>query len=415
MASIIKLKDRRTGKQNGHRAIQFIDPAKNRKTIRLGKVTQKDAESVKLKIEKLVSAKITGHVPDPETASWLAGLDDTLHQRIVAAGLAQERIPAEPVNEVQPIPLGQFFEDYIENRKHLKERSRSLIRQAKQSLVDYFGKERDIRTITAGDTENWRNWMLAEGRKNGTGYAINTVNDRTKKAKRVFAFAIKGKIIDENPFDGLSTAVTANENRMCYVTREQIDRVLAACPNDEWRLLISLCRYGGLRNPSETLILEWQDVDFDQGTILVHSPKTEHHSGKDRRLIPLYPELRELMEMQFTVTGGNGHVLTSWRDSLGKNHRTMFLKIIKRAGLKPWPRLFHNLRASRQTELQDQFPAKVVCSWMGNSERVSMNNYSMVTQDHFKRALQNALQHPTVNGGNDEQTEFQQEMTTEQQ
>src|SRR5436305_6668827 len=28
------------------------------------------------------------------------------------------------------------------------------------------------------------------------------------------------------------------------------------------------------------------------------------------------------------------------------NLRTQFLKIIRRAGLTPWPRLFHNLRAS---------------------------------------------------------------------
>ncbi len=32
-----------------------------------------------------------------------------------------------------------------------------------------------------------------------------------------------------------------------------------------------------------------------------------------------------------------------------------------RAGLKPWAKLFHNLRASRQTELENDFPSHVVC------------------------------------------------------
>jgi hypothetical protein len=44
-----------------------------------------------------------------------------------------------------------------------------------------------------------------------------------------------------------------------------------------------------------------------------------------------------------------------------QNLRTQFLKIIKRAGLKAWPRLFHNLRASRQTELMQRFPIYVFC------------------------------------------------------
>ena len=33
-----------------------------------------------------------------------------------------------------------------------------------------------------------------------------------------------------------------------------------------------------------------------------------------------------------------------------------FAKIIKRAGLTRWPRLFHALRASRETELAQEYP-----------------------------------------------------------
>jgi len=40
------------------------------------------------------------------------------------------------------------------------------------------------------------------------------------------------------------------------------------------------------------------------------------------------------------------------------NLRTTFEKIIERAGLTQWPRLFHNLRASRETELVERFPVQ---------------------------------------------------------
>jgi hypothetical protein len=46
---------------NGRRTIQFMAPDGKRRSIRLGKVTQHMAETVKLRVELLVAAKLTGH------------------------------------------------------------------------------------------------------------------------------------------------------------------------------------------------------------------------------------------------------------------------------------------------------------------------------------------------------------------
>jgi hypothetical protein len=51
------------------------------------------------------------------------------------------------------------------------------------------------------------------------------------------------------------------------------------------------------------------------------------------------------------------------------NWRTKLLRIIRKAGLKPWPKLFHNLRASRQNELMQQFPIHVVRQWLGTRQQ----------------------------------------------
>ena len=51
-----------------------------------------------------------------------------------------------------------------------------------------------------------------------------------------------------------------------------------------------------------------------------------------------------------------------------------------------WPRLFHAMRASRQTELQREFPLHVVCSWLGNSPRIAQQSYLLVTEDDFSKA-----------------------------
>ncbi len=72
---------------------------------------------------------------------------------------------------------------------------------------------------------------------------------------------------------------------------------------------------------------------------------------------------------------------------MNANLRTTFEKIIRRAGLKSWHRPFHNLRASRETELVETYPVQVVTSWLGNSPSVAMKHYLMTTDDHFNTAI----------------------------
>jgi integrase len=163
--------------------------------------------------------------------------------------------------------------------------------------------------------------------------------------------------------------------------------VLDKCPDAQWRLLFALSRYGGLRCPSEHLALTWQDVDWDQGRIHVTCSKTEHHEGRAERFVPIFPELRPyLLEVFEQAEPGTTHVITRYRDR-NANLRTQLQRIMRKAGLTPWPRLFHNLRSTRQTELTEKFPAHVVAAWIGNTERVAQNHYLQVTDAHFAKAL----------------------------
>jgi hypothetical protein len=44
------------------------------------------------------------------------------------------------------------------------------------------------------------------------------------------------------------------------------------------------------------------------------------------------------------------------------------------------------MRASRQTELQQEFPLHVVCSWLGNSPPIAQQSYLLVTEEDFAKA-----------------------------
>ena len=76
------------------------------------------------------------------------------------------------------------------------------------------------------------------------------------------------------------------------------------------------------------------------------------------------------------------------------NPQTRFEKIIERAGVTPWSRLWHNLRSSRQTELTESFPAHVVSMWLGNSERIAAQHYLQVLDSHFEKASKLAVRNP---------------------
>jgi hypothetical protein len=71
------------------RTIQFVGADGKRRSIRLGKVNKKQAESAKLHIEELIACKTTCTAPKPTTTEWIIGLPDTIRRRLEHAGLIE--------------------------------------------------------------------------------------------------------------------------------------------------------------------------------------------------------------------------------------------------------------------------------------------------------------------------------------
>ncbi len=349
---------------NGHRTIQFIGRDRKRRSLRLGKMSQRHAETVRLRLEHLVAASLTGGAPDAETSRWVADLDDALHAKLAAVGLVTPRVGAGNGATLMP-----FLDGFFAERKATRKTSTVVVwGHTRRCLIAYFGEKKPLCEITPGDADAWREHLLSAPAAKGKDKLLsdNTVRRRCGIAKQFFRAAVRRKLIDANPFDGVeATTVKGNRARDYFITRAEAAAVLEACPDLEWRLIFALSRFGGLRCPSEHNELRWGDVDWERGRMRVRSPKTEHMPGREERMIPLFPELRSLLEEAFDAAGeGAEHIIERYRNQA--NLRTRFFKIIRRAGLKPWPKLFHNLRASRQTELAAEFPIHVVCEWIGN-------------------------------------------------
>src|SRR6185437_10200938 len=135
--------------KNGTRRVLFIGPNGKRQGIILGRVPMKFAASFKTRVEDILAAKLTGHPLRQETAAWLSELDYRAAKKLAAVGLVPQ--PALPA----PRALGTFIDNYSEGRTDTKSGTQTNYAQARRYLSEFFGEQKLITEITAGDAEDW--------------------------------------------------------------------------------------------------------------------------------------------------------------------------------------------------------------------------------------------------------------------
>lgn len=344
MASIVT-------RSGGLREIRFYGVDEKRRTLRVGRKPVKFCEEVGKKIDHLVAMSIAGVTPDPEVTRWTAKQGDKFYEKLVKLGVVGERqtTKAERTN-------------------------------------------RSIATITKTDAKLWRAWLLTQGNqrdKECKTLSEETVRRRSGRAKQIFKEAVERELIAESPFEKLPSNVRSNKARQSFVDAATIQQVIEAAPSTDWRTIIALARFGGLRIPSELSTLRWNDIDLPRGRMIIHAPKTEHHKDGGIRICPIFPELRPFLEAAWDEAEDKAEFVIAdpMKRRMRGNLGTSFRRIINLAKVKPWPKAFQNLRATRETELMAKYPAKDVASGLGNSEPVAMAHYAMAMQSSFDRAM----------------------------
>ena len=323
--------------------VRFRDQYGKRKNIRLSKFDKRGAETAKTHIEAILAAQLGNYAINKQTADWIANIGDDIRDRLAKLGLVEVQ---------QRTTLGQHIERYLEKSK-AKESTRKSWRTTFKALLSDFGPNCDLREITPANAEDWLNSLPVKE---------NTQRKYCKEAKTLFAYAVKARIIDENPFAGLASTTVANEERMRFISVADSEAVLEACPDARWRSIFALARWGGLRCPSEVLAVKWEHVDWDatKGRLIVPTGKTK------QRVVPLFPELRAVLEESYEAARvGEVYIVPHDGDRQTGNLGTTMQKIVRRAGIQPWPKAFQNLRSTRQTELMDSYPIHCVVKWIG--------------------------------------------------
>ena len=358
-------------------------PGGKRHTIRLGRINKRMAETARLMIESLESAKAAGHSPDRETAEWVGRLGDEIHARLARAGL----VPPRELSSTTIVTLGQHLEHLFGSLGKQKATTARNYTRARRLLEDFFGKERTLASITEGDADAYKRWLLAS-------YASASASVDLRRARQFLKAAVRRRLIAVNPFAEVPCGPQVNDDRIYYVSVEDIERVIATCPDSDWRLVFALPRYGGIRFPSEAEELKWEHVDWESSRFTVHEKKVEHHPGRGRRVVPIFAALRPHLERAYRERAP-GAVYVVPRARGGHNLGTQAKRIIEKAGVKPWPKLFVNMRGSCSDDLErDGVAEKAINAWVGNTARMRQRHYHAVRAEDWAAVTGKAARIP---------------------
>ena len=167
-------------------------------------------------------------------------------------------------------------------------------------------------------------------------------------------------------------------------TPDELELIMRVTP-DRLRPSVAIAAFAGIRS-HEILRLDWQDVNLEQGHIVVSASKAKTAS---RRLVPIVPALRAWLERHTERKGLIAPGFSqpqSWNRSVGYGIER-YNKAAKEGGRPVIPRVHNGLRHSFASyRLAILKNAAEVSLEMGNSPQKLFANYrELVTESDAKR------------------------------
>ena len=386
--------------------VRFQNRAGQWKQFRPGKMSAKAVEQVRRHVSEIESSQATAEPLNRLTAVWINSIGEPLYQKLAKHGLVSRRATAT---------VADFVADFIERGltkggQPAGDGTKRKWKAETPKLVEFMGTQ-SLRSVDADDVISFRQW-LGERVVQSTGSAVteNSIRSTIAVCKRVFESACERELLDSNPFAKQVTRTMKNRERQRFINPEWTPRIMDACPNAQWRLMVALWRLAGLRK-AEVFWLRWSDVLWDTERLWVKSPKTARYEGREERLVPaadVMPWLREVFEQ---APEGSDRIITLYRES-NTNLDKPLKEILYRAGLSPWPKLFNNMRSTCETEWLDRINnTTVVAAWMGHSEVVQREHYAQIDEHHFEQFRNQAPRWPQ--GGQEQDGNGQNRVETE--
>ncbi len=245
--------------------------------------------------------------------------------------------------------------------------------------LKFFDGNVRIGRIPRAMAADWRAAMASgklvlnrKGKKNKEA----SVCIHVRNAKTAFNYAIREDLIMFNPFDRLKGNTREPDKNWKYLSIEELDKLLDACPNWGWKLQIALCRLAGL-NRGEAFNLSWSDIDWEDHRLTIIAEKISR-----QRIVSIEPKLYELLLDAFDqAEEGENKVCPISEHCLWRNFQT----IRKRTGLQRWKDAFKIIRRNCETDWAQVYPQYAVSTWIGHGIEVSARHYLQVPKELYDK------------------------------
>jgi integrase len=189
----------------------------------------------------------------------------------------------------------QIYKDKIDIDPELKPKSKDYYNLVLDFILkSWSGLESlDVRGISEGDCKKWSTRFRRR-------YAPSVVNGAIGVLRAVFNEAVETGARFGNPAAGLKRA-KLRPKKLKLPSREEFRQFVDAIANGGSRDskncadLVRFLAFSGLRI-SEAANVAWRDVDFATGRLRVHGDPDTGTKNSEMRVVPIIPELKELLQ-----------------------------------------------------------------------------------------------------------------------
>jgi integrase len=287
--------------------------------------------------------------------------------------------------------FGELVAKYRENHRHQKsyKTKRFFIKNA----LDYSGENTLLANIKYVGLETYRNHLKQKTTMHGTIREDSTVNRAVSCLRHMFTKAVEWEMVEQSPFDkGKTLHIKENNQRMRFLTEDEIDRLLSECI-PPIRNLVECALNSGMRR-GEILGLKWNQIR--NGFIYLKETKTSNP-----RQIPINDTLDEMFKRikseqnpSKNVVGLNGKPIKGFKSDYvfrrnGKPYKYItntYNAGVRRAGIEDFT--FHDLRHTFASQLlMKGGTLKDVQELLGHKTMTMTLRYAHLSQEHKRKAV----------------------------
>ena len=304
-----------------------------------------------------------------------------------------EANPSKRRGDVAPT-IGEWVETLIATKRSEGKRSSTLKHYeiSGRYLKAYFGEEHRLDRINNQDARRFAAALRAgkldhvRVAKNRMTVGPTTADKYLRICRSIFTAALAeyDEILSRNPL-AVVKVKKVEPKRWHKVTPDEFWRLYEAA-NDGWKILLALCRLGGLRR-SDALALKWSNV-----TLGGSMPVLDFVQIKTNRrcVVPIFPELAKILRslpraLKLNSTDTEFVVPRPvYTGNVGRD----FKVLCRSAKVVPYDDPLHTLRKSAIDDWSKSHRPNVVQSWAGHADiKTTLVYYSQVGESDLLKAV----------------------------